>query len=598
MKLIDEVKYFEQRYTEGGVQLYEGLTYKTRDIIKTADFYTLSRYLTGQKDDLQRDKPFYNVVNFRVTLAKTATEFDTKDVVATSDVPTEWVQTMLLNREVNKWMKRTRFSRFLNKYAYIRPKYGGVLYKKTMQEIDKKQEVVVEVCDWRNTYVDGVDIIGSPIIEKHYMSPLDFYNKKGTWEHVDEALELFEEKREKYGDDEAPTRLEVWEITGVLSDNAWREAHDEEEMDEDEYSLQKHFILVDDDKELIMYSTKPKELGYRYLAWEEVPGRGLGRGIIEESEEGQVWVNDLILKQKNTMDLAGKVTVVTDADNVPSNVLEVDDGKIFKLEEGRSMNKLELAPAALGNFQNIVEQWNAQLDKATSTFDANTGETMPSGTPYSQTALLNQVAQRPFAFRQEEAGIDLEEMLNEWIVPHIIKQLYKGHILASDFTDDELTVLDESFGNKMAREAAKTLLLSGQMFEGEDLDTIRSQAIERAKKNGTKRYVEIPDGFFDGWQGKVTFNMTNEQENKQVVMQSLNNIMQTVAQTYNPQTGEFSILENPVLSKLFGVIVDKAGIDGVSPATLGIGGAKKPKPQPQMPMPQAQPAPQVPTPVA
>ena len=122
MKIIDEVKYFEQRYTEGSVQLYEGLTYKQRDLVKKADFYTLSRYTTGQKDELQRDKPFFNVVNFRLTLAKTATEFDIKDFRATSDDTQAWVKTMLLNREMYKWMKKTRYSRFLNKYAYVRPK--------------------------------------------------------------------------------------------------------------------------------------------------------------------------------------------------------------------------------------------------------------------------------------------------------------------------------------------------------------------------------------------------------------------------------------------------------------------------------------------
>lgn len=595
MKLVDEARYFEQRYTEGSVQLYEGLTYKQRDIVKTADFYTLSRYLSGQRDDLGRDKPFFNTVNFRLTLAKTATEFDIKDFRASSDDSQAWVKTMLLNREMYKWMKKTRFSRFLNKYAYVRPKYGGVLYKKVFKEIDGQEELVLDVCDWRNTFTDPVDILGSPIIEKHYMSPLDFYAKKGKWNNVDEAMALFDEKREKMGDDEAPSRLEVWEITGVMSEETYKEAVDEKvrKGDEDSYTLQKHFILVDDENEMVMYSTKPKELGYRYLAWEEVPGRGLGRGIIEESEEGQMWVNDLVIKQKNTMDIAGKVLIKTDADNIANNILEVDDGKIFKLEEGRDMAAIQLAPAALGNFQNIIEMWNMQMDKATSTFDANTGEQPPSGTPYSQTALLNQVAQRPFAFRQEEAGIDLEEAFNEWVIPHIIKRIKKEHILAEEFDEEELKVIDESFGNKMAREVAKEMLLNFQPMTQEDIDQVKTQAVEKAQKSGAKRYIKVPDDFFEGWEGRITLNITNEQQNKANTLQSLSSIMQTVSQSYNPQTGTFAILDNPVLSKLFGSIVDTAAIPGISPVSLGMGSPKASKtatPPPQ-PAPMAQPAP-------
>ncbi len=598
MKLIEEVKYFEQRYTEGSVQLYDGLTYKQRDIVKTSDFYTLSRYTTGQKDDLDRDKPFFNVVNFRLTLAKTATEFDIKDFRASSDDTEAWVKTMLLNREMYKWMKKTRFSRFLNKYAYVRPKYGGVLYKKTQKEIDGEKELVLEVCDWRNTFTDPVDIIGSPIIEKHYMSPLDLYEKKGVWNNVDEAMALFKDKREKMGDDEAPSRLEVWEITGIMPECHYKEAVGEKEKDgdEDTYSLQKHFILVDieDKKEIIFYSTKPKELGYRYLAWEEVAGRGLGRGIIEESEEGQVWVNDLVMKQKNTMDIAGKVLIKTDADNIANNILEVDDGKIFKLEEGRDMAAIQLAPAALGNFSNIIEMWNMQMDKATSTFDANTGEQPPSGTPYSQTALLNQVAQRPFAFRQEEAGIDLEEAFNEWIIPHLIKKLEKDHLLAEEFSEEELKILDESFGNKMQREVAKTMLLNMQPIDQGTLDQVKQTAIEKAQKSGAKRYVKIPKGYFDGWEGRVTLNITNEQQNKANTLASLSQVLQTVAGSFNPQTGTFTILDNPVLSKLFGQIVDQAGIPGVSPVTLGMGSPKASKTQ--TPAPQAPQMPQMPQP--
>lgn len=613
MKLYEEALFLEKLYTETPVQLYENLEYNTRDLIKLADFYSLSRYMTGMKDDLGRDKGFYNVVNFRVTIAKTATEFDIKDFVATSDDTSQWVQTMLFNREAYKWMKESRFSRFLNKYAYVRPKYGGVLYKK----VEKDGELSIEVCDWRNVYTDQVDIVNSPIIERHFLTPLDFYNKKGVWNNLDEVYPIFEQKRkEKEG---AVNRLEVWEITGLMSENAYREAQGMKELDEDTYSLQKHFILVTEDrkKEVVLYSTKPKEMGYRYLAWEEVTGRGLGRGVIEESEEGQVWVNDAMLKQKNTMDIAGRVLIKTDADNVANNILEVDDGKIFKLEPGRDMQAMQLAPAAIGQYASMVEMWNAQMDKATSTFDANTGEQPPSGTPYSQTALLNQVAQRPFAFRQEEAAIDLEEMFNDWVTPHIISKIQDEHILASDFDEDTLAVIDESIANKAGREYVKEAAFKalGQAINGElgaaqpilqdEVNEVKKAKLESLNKQGAKRYIKIPKDFFKGFSGKMTLNISNEQKNKAAILQSLSSILQTVSQSYNPQTGKFAILENKTLSKIFGTIIETAGI-GISPVELGIGRPQAPVEEPaapQMPTPapmpgMVEPAPQQPTPVA
>lgn len=598
MLIYDEVEYLEGVYCDTPVQLYDNLEYNTRDIIKMSDFYSLSRYMNGQKDDLGRDKGFYNVVNFRVTIAKTATEFDIKDFVASSDDATQWVQTMLFNREAYKWMKESRFSKFLNRFAYVRPKYGGVLYKKTEKDGDLK----IEVCDWRNVFFDQVDLLGSPIIERHFMSPLDLYNKKGVWDNVDEAIDLLlEKKKEK---DEAVDRLEVWEVTGVMSENAYREAKGMDLLDEDEFTLQKHFILMDDndkEKEIVFYSNKPKEVGYRYLAWEEVTGRALGRGVIEEAEEGQVWVNDAMQKQKNTMDIAGRVLIKTNADNIANNILEVDDGKIFKLDDGKDMGAIQLAPSALGNWGNLVDMWNGQMDKATSTFDANTGEQPPSGTPYSQTALLNQVAQRPFAFRQEEAAIELEDMFNEWVVPHLLKKIKKQHILVADFDDKTLEAIDESFANHKKRQVMKETgmnalekALSGELGAElpvleDEAETAKQETLTNLKGQGAKRYIEVPDNFFDGFAGKMTLNISNEQQNKAAIMQSLSQILQTVAQSYNPQTGEFTILEDPTLAKIFGTLIDKAGA-GISPTELGIGRPKgngatsNPAPQPTQPL--------------
>ncbi len=69
-----------------------------------------------------------------------------------------------------------------------------------------------------------------------------------------------------------------------------------------------------------------------------------------------------------------------------------------------------------------------------------------------------------------------------------------------------------------------------------------------------------------------------------------------MSQSFNPQTGEFAILENPTLAKIFGNIVDMSG-SGISPVELGIGRPKKAVPQPQ-PAPQQQAAPQPMQPIA
>lgn len=71
----------------------EGLTFSQWKTIRMCEFYSNSRYLGSfggmtsngvlienrNQDELGRDAPFYNIVNFRVTIAKVATDLDVKE---------------------------------------------------------------------------------------------------------------------------------------------------------------------------------------------------------------------------------------------------------------------------------------------------------------------------------------------------------------------------------------------------------------------------------------------------------------------------------------------------------------------------------------
>jgi hypothetical protein len=201
-------------------------------------------------------------------------------------------------------------------------------------------------------------------------------------------------------------------------------------------------------KKYYLYKEDIKDIKekYRYLPWERIPGRGLGRGVVEDGFPSQVWTNDAMISMKNAMELSGKVVLSTTSKKVSGNAITgVESGHIFELEEGKTINSLNLAPSALPQFQNIIDLWNIQYDRASSTYNANTGEAPTAGTPYSQTALLNQVANSPFEYQREVWGIFLNEILNDWILPHLKKKILKEHDLVSEFDEEELNDPTEFF---------------------------------------------------------------------------------------------------------------------------------------------------------
>jgi hypothetical protein len=591
-QIYEDTKKLIGDYETRSIQIMDGLYFNQYQVIKTCEYYSNSQYLGGNKDELMRDKPFYNIVNYRVTLAKVATDLDIKDITIGSDDPKHYVHSMLLQKEGYEWMKKTNYGQALNKRGQTRPKYGGVLVKRVM----KDDELYVETIDWRNVATDQVDIMGGTIVETHYMTPVELMRKSDVWANVIDVIQASEKQDTRYGskfngeeEQHNSERIIVREVTGQFPYtrlNEWEGIKDDKE-DDYTYCLQHYFIADINGEGFVMYGEQmpEKDFPYKYLAWEEMPGRGLGRGVIEDAGEAQVWTNDAIINEKNAMDLAGKVVLKTDSTQVGANILEIDNGRIFELEVGKQLDVLNLEPSALGEFSNQIERWQNQANDATSSYDANSGKQPPSDTPYSQTALLNQVAAKPFDYRREEAGILETEIWEDWIIPHLIKKLYKGHLLASDFTDEELEVIDDAFATAAVNEKVMEAVLNKKIVSLEQYQ----EAITALKQTmkGKRRFLQIPDGFFDDIEAKITVLTTGEQKNKGAILQSLSTILGDVMKSYNPQDQSFAILNNPVMARIFGTILELSGA-GISPASLGIGKPQSNQPVGGAPQPQAQ----------
>ena len=597
-KIFTELADIKSDYETASLEKIEGLKRSQYEVIKMCEYYSDSRYLSAnygnQLNGNGRPVPFNNIVNYRVALAKTATDLDIKDIQIVSDNPKHQVESMLLNREAYEWMKTEEFSKTLNTMGLTRPKYGGYLVKKT----EEKGKLHVDVVKWTNVYTDQNDILGGSIVEKHPFSPVQIKKKDGVWDEVDEVLRQYKKVKEAGKD----TSIDVFEITGEFPISVYKDAEGKDWTDADEYtySLQHYFIAELDSVKYKMYCEElPGVMTdyYEYLSWED-NGYGLGRGVIEDSEEAQVWTNDAVINESIAMALAGRVGVKTNSKKLGNNILEHDHGKIYELEDGKDINTFNLAPSALGQYQNIIERWKRQADNVSSSYDAATGEQPPSGTPYSQTALLNAVATKPFDYKREEWGIHLTKIFDKWVIPHLIKKIKKEHILVSEFSDQELEMIDESFATEQSnREMAKAMIKALETDIGAPTPELQEESIDNwkkhIKKTGKKRYLEVPENFFKDIEPKVTVLVTGEQKNKAVIMQSLSEISKFVVSTFNPSTGEFGALADPTLSKLFNQMLELAGT-GVSPVSLGKGLSPTKAPANPIPPAQASPAPQSP----
>ena len=551
---MDIIKYTNdkiEQWERGTIQVVSGLDYNPYETLRRIAFYSDSKYITGQKDDRGRVKPFYNIVNYRVNIATRATDIDTKDINIIADAPQFAPLSFILQKEVYNWMKEVNFAKTLNEMGFTRAKYGGVLVKKCLeQEEGEEEELEIDIVDWRNVVVDPTDPDGM-VIEKHYLNDSELAEKMDVWEYVTESIDVA--RKSTNG------KLEVLEITANLP-----ESYSPEGGDEYTFRVQKFMVCkTTKNKGMVLYHEFLDESPYKYLPWEKVNGR-LGRGIVEDGFEAQMWTNDAVVKEKEAMELGSKVVFTTTDPNIQNNILsEVENGQIIQRTAGTEFSIANTITNALPEFRNLVQAWDSQLEHATGTYNAITGETMPSGTAYRSVAIQNQEATSNFDYRREEMGIFLVELFTDWIIPYLIKKTNKAHILSAEFTPDELLAIDDSYATYKANQEVIDTILSGKPVYASDyadLVRVNKEIIQRSKNT---RFLDIPKNLYKGWEPKVTIVTTGEQKNKAVILDSLNNILMTVAKA--PQ-----ILTDPNLSKVFSKILEVSG-SGISPVSLGMG---------------------------
>lgn len=585
--IIQELNDIQRSYYQDSIAIFDGLSYSQYKTLKQVEFYTNSKYLTGNKDNLGREKPFYNIVNAKVNFATTATDLDTKDVQIISENPASFDKSFLIQKEVHNWMKESNFALTLNEIGETRARYGGVIVKKVI----KDGELKLEIPEWKNLITDQVDIERGAKIEKHYMTPAEYSQIHEAFNggvSLDDVLKMATNTRRlnMMKTTKTPTKyIVVWEIHGEFP-----ETYLDDTKDENKYSNQYHIVIGDKEKkQLHVHGEVEKESPYKYLPWRKVPGRALGVGVVEDGFEAQIWTNDAKMREKEVMEISSKVGFKTTDPKMQNNILtDLDNGFILKMSPGHDIQQLNTVSNAIPEFSNLVTSWDQQYGKVASTFEANTGENLPSSTPFRLAVMQSQNANSLFNYRRQELGIFLTEIFTDWIIPFLVKKMNTEHILAADFSHEELKMIDESFSISEAnKQFFDRILNEDEAVSQETYDQMYNANLEFIQSTKGRRFLKIPKDYFKDVKSKIDIVTTGEQINKSAVLESLNNIMTTVAQ--NP-----AILDNPILSQIFARIVEITNV-GLSPISMGIGLNKPVQSQqaPQgQPIAQAEPAPQ------
>jgi hypothetical protein len=598
-KISQELENIKINYNKT-IDLVDGLPFSQKDQIRTIEFYSNSKYLNGQKDELGREKPFMQILNAICDVENTAKDLDTKDIKVDSDDGNHYLESFFLSKDIQVWMKEADFAKTLNDMRDTHTRYGSLLVKKCIEKDEETGEKILklELPEWKNTYTDQVNITQGAIVETHWMTAVEI-SKMSEWKNIGKVMEQLKGSG-------SSKRVPVYEIRGEFSKATFKDSEGEKysSKDEKEFSYQLYYIAGNPvesgktetlDTFTVLYAEDDTERVYKYLARKPKAGRAFGVGVFEEGEEAQVWTNDAILKQYRAMEYTTKVVAQSASKKLKGRNLltETDDGTILEHEDGKPITAINLLPSGgLQQYSALIQQWYAQLEKTTSAYSAQRGDTPPSGTPFRLQATVLQQSSSVFKTLQQEMGIFITEIFEDWVMPYLRTKLNKEHILSYDFSPEELKEIDKNFSTRQANNKAIEAILSGKIVTPEEFDAWINGADEFIKQTKGKRFIEIPKNFYKDLEAKVTINVTGEQRNKAATLESLTNILMTVS-------GNPALTQDPVLSQVLMKILELSGA-GISPVDVSSAISEKNKQQEQMmaqqqmmqqQQPQAQPKP-------
>lgn len=530
--------------------------------ISTISAYLNNQHISGKTDSKGREKPFLTLgLQFAYNWYK-LTDISRKHIKFRASNSKQRLKALVATLLFRDWMNKHNFGQWLNKWGWTLSCYGSAVSKL----VEKNGELIPTIVEWDKMICDPIDFTNNPKIEKLYFTPAQLRQQPYDKEKIEEAIKNYKEIRETLEGQDIDVSSEyigIYEVHGNLPLSLLTDRKE----DENEYRQQMHIVFMHqnrdkEDVNVSLYRGKEEKDPYMISHLLEQDGRTLSIGAIESSFDAQWMVNDMAKKTLDQLEIASKLAVQTsDTRFTGKNYLEdFDNGFIAIHEQGQPLIPVNNQSHDIPVMLQFLELFKQNGREATGSYESITGQTMPSGTPYSLGAMLNQEARGLFDMFRENKGLALEQIIRTYVIPHFKKTLKTTDELVAVLSGEELEEFDELTLPARLGQQLKTLLQVGipstdQLMAMTEMEGTRR--IIRPSDNENKTWKE----YFGDFEFDIEVDITGENRDKQATLLSLDTLLQRMSadqQAFSPEDRR----------KVMNKIIDEIGTDVFSPLQL------------------------------
>lgn len=540
-------------------------SWNMKDHLETSYLYAHSQLKTG-KDEF---KPVKNITRPILNLQHRTEDLEVKDVQIYVDNPSQYHLSFLVKKyHDDVFVVENDLDTFLDELNVSRIDYGGGLSKK----LNRPAPEVVPL--HTIAFCDQTDMLSGPIGLKHYYSPdqlmamskVGWGDKKNgaTMSLKDLVMLSKEEKKDPSNMEGISTKtpgryVEVYEVHGNLP-KRYADVND----DSEEYETRMYIVAFYTPKGkkerqgVILYTAPEPESPFKLIKRDPVYGRALGFGGVEELFEAQVWTNYDMIRKMHMLDAASK-TILKTTDPVAATrnkIQDMDNLDIVELAPGTDMSQVDTFPRNVALFTASLQEWEAHAQQMGAATEAVMGESPVAGTPFK---LQQQVIAQGLGlheYRRGQLAKHVEEIYNDWIIPHIEKQITNGARFLSELSLEEMQYVIDSLVTNMANQRVIEMVIAGEEVTNEIISEFKELVRSEFKKKGNKHFIEILKGEFADTKLKVKVSVKGKSKDLSARTDGLVNVFRQIIA--NP-----AVLQIPAIARIFNDIIESSGLDPV-----------------------------------
>lgn len=588
------VSNFKRNFLEKEIEIVPGLTHNQYNVVKRIYFYQHNQFESGPVDENGDPKYFYDLVTDRNDDASKNIDLDTSDCYIKAEDEGAQLKSWLLRREFMGYAKESGFGKKLNEMADDLPAFGTVVWKKVKLSDGRTDVQSVELINLMNdpsvkNLKDGV------VIERHVLTQDDLWSYKSWDQHEVQEMINANQTIARVGfldtnqssvngsfgtqiDDYTPF-YEVYEFWGEIPramyekykrggkprvqkrgskavqpsrDAGAIESPYQGELNDSVYVMAIVSGVDSGQKESVLFC---KEVDRKLFPYKEVhfrrrKGRWLGVGNYESCFDLTEKANEITNRYFSSLRIALLHLYQTrDKSHVKNMLSDLLDGDLVVTKSEITAIPTEIRGAA--DYRNEMQMIEAKADRICKSLEVVTGQNLPSNTPFKLGAQQLVSATKFFDKVQENMGLFLEEVFNEWLLKDFGESLTEEHILDILDDADDMEVYYTTKRKIFQYDVMKRYILEhNEMPTAENLQLVGELVLDQVKKS--PKQVRIEREYFTNFKYSVKMVITGENNRKKENLDTLSETFQVTAA--NP-----AALQDPRLMKLLNMILEESG---------------------------------------